>query len=150
FEGDPTNINQIPQPPGNTPATPATAAGTPQPRPSLPQFSSGSPQLSHVGGPPPQINPTPYGQQVMPVTYVGTPGAPVGSAPNMNAAMSAASGAMLGQQPGPPMSSVSGVIAQPTPYVSRSRIYAFVVDETGLPIQLGPRRVRKGDFRDAR
>ncbi|HVK82526.1 MAG TPA: protein kinase [Kofleriaceae bacterium] len=45
--------------------------------------------------------------------------------------------------PGPPMSQVSGVIAQPTPYVSRSRIYAFVVDETGMPIELGSGRFAK-------
>jgi serine/threonine protein kinase len=49
----------------------------------------------------------------------------------------------MGQMPGPPMSQVSGVIAQPTPYVSRSRIYAFVVDETGLPIELGSGRFAK-------
>src|SRR5450755_3020877 len=46
-------------------------------------------------------------------------------------------------QPGPPMAQVSGVIAQPTPYVSRSRIYAFVVDETGMPIELGSGRFAK-------
>jgi len=143
FEGDPTNINQIPQPPSGSAAPPpaAPAAGTPQPRQSLAstqQFGSGSPQLSHLNAP--QIQPQPYGQ-VNPVTYVGTPG--IGSAPNMNAAMSAASGSMLGQQPGPPINSVSGVIAQPTPYVSRSRIYAFVVDETGLPIELGSGRFAK-------
>ena len=45
--------------------------------------------------------------------------------------------------PGPPMTQVSGVIAQPTPYVSRSRIYAFVVDETGNPIELGSGRFAK-------
>ena len=45
--------------------------------------------------------------------------------------------------PGPPMQQVSGVIAQPTPYVSRSRIYAFVVDETGMPIELGSGRFAK-------
>src|SRR5688572_7615709 len=48
-----------------------------------------------------------------------------------------------GAMPGPPMSQVSGVIAQPTPYVSRSRIYAFVVDEMGLPIELGSGRFAK-------
>jgi len=45
--------------------------------------------------------------------------------------------------PGPPMTQVSGVIAQQTPYVSRSRIYAFVVDETGNPIELGSGRFAK-------
>ena len=43
-------------------------------------------------------------------------------------------------QAGNPIGQVSGVIAQPTPYVSRSRIYAFVVDETGNPIELGSGR----------
>jgi hypothetical protein len=33
-----------------------------------------------------------------------------------------------GMMPGPPMTQVSGMIAQPTPYVSRSRIFALVVD----------------------
>src|SRR6185295_11360828 len=49
-------------------------------------------------------------------------------------------GNMTAMQPGPPMTQVSGTIAQPTPYVSRSRIYAFVVDETGQPIELGSGR----------
>ncbi|HEY4244720.1 MAG TPA: protein kinase [Kofleriaceae bacterium] len=44
---------------------------------------------------------------------------------------------------GNPIGQVSGVIAQPTPYVSRSRIYAFVVDETGMPIELGSGRFAK-------
>ena len=44
---------------------------------------------------------------------------------------------------GPPMTQISGVIAQPTPYVSRSRVYAFVVDETGNPIELGSGRFAK-------
>ncbi len=33
--------------------------------------------------------------------------------------------------------------AAPTPYVSRSRVYAFVVDEAGLPIELGSGRFAK-------
>src|SRR5678809_1041811 len=41
------------------------------------------------------------------------------------------------------MSAVSGVIAQPTPYVSRSRVYAFVMDEHGQPIELGSGRFAK-------
>src|SRR6476469_4176008 len=41
------------------------------------------------------------------------------------------------------MAQVAGVIAQPTPYVSRSRIYAFVVDEIGNPIELGSGRFAK-------
>ena len=42
------------------------------------------------------------------------------------------------------MSQVSGVIAQPTPYVSRSRIYAFVVDETGHADRARLRPLREG------
>ncbi len=76
-------------------------------------FSQGSPQLSHMGQP---------SQQFAAHTQIGQ-------------------GMM--QQPGPPMTQISGVIAQPTPYVSRSRIYAFVVDETGLPIELGSGRFAK-------
>jgi hypothetical protein len=79
-------------------------------------FSQGSPQLSHMGQPPPNA----FNVQT---TLSGPPG--------------------MMQQPGPPMSQVSGVIAQPTPYVSRSRIYAFVVDETGMPIELGSGRFAK-------
>src|SRR5258706_15930828 len=45
--------------------------------------------------------------------------------------------------PGPPQQQTAGVISQPTPYVSRSRIYAFVVDETGNPIELGSGRFAK-------
>ncbi|CAN5897867.1 hypothetical protein BH11MYX2_BH11MYX2_06280 [soil metagenome] len=50
------------------------------------------------------------------------------------------------QMPGPPQPQVSGVIQQQgnlTPYVQRSRIYAFVVDENGNPIELGSGRFAK-------
>ena len=122
FEGDATNVNQIPQQQANPRAS---AQQIPQPQPSgmhpaphhtPPQnFAAGSPSLSHVGQPP---QPPMYGGHMSP--HSG-----------------------MGQMPGPPMSQVSGVIAQPTPYVSRSRIYAFVVDETGLPIELGSGRFAK-------
>ncbi|HTL37930.1 MAG TPA: protein kinase, partial [Kofleriaceae bacterium] len=82
-------------------------------------FSQGSPQLSHMGQPP----------NALPNSF------------NVQTTMSGPPGMM--QQPGPPMAQVSGVIAQPTPYVSRSRIYAFVVDETGMPIELGSGRFAK-------
>src|SRR5262249_38823146 len=52
-------------------------------------------------------------------------------------------GMAMNQMPGTPIAQVSGVIAQPTPYVARSRIYAFVVDETGMPIELGSGRFAK-------
>jgi serine/threonine protein kinase len=79
-----------------------------------PMFAQGSPHLSHMGGPPPMPS--------------------VIAQPTMTVGM---------QQPGPAMTAVSGVISQPTPYVSRSRIYAFVVDETGQPIELGSGRFAK-------
>jgi serine/threonine protein kinase len=78
-------------------------------------FSQGSPQLSHMGQPP-----------MMQHTQIGQ-----------------APGSISTMMPGPPMTQVSGTIAQPTPYVSRSRIYAFVVDETGQPIELGSGRFAK-------
>lgn len=81
-------------------------------------FAQGSPQLSHMGQPP---------QPLMQHTQIGhqTPAS------------------VSTMMPGPPMTQVSGTIAQPTPYVSRSRIYAFVVDETGQPIELGSGRFAK-------
>src|SRR5512139_949053 len=120
FEGDPTSINQmqnLQQQPQGTPRPMPSQSSQPQPMPPH-QYASGSPQLSHVGGPP---QPPLYGN---PTTqhYGTTPGM---------------------MQPGPPMTQVSGTIAQPTPYVSRSRIYAFVVDETGQPIELGSGRFAK-------
>src|SRR3984885_11300898 len=45
-------------------------------------------------------------------------------------------------QAGPTMTR-SGDVIQQTPFVSRSRIYAFVVDETGQPIELGSGRFAK-------
>src|SRR6478609_8398059 len=73
------------------------AAATPRAGGPTPQnFAQGSPQLSHMGQ-----QPTGFNVQVNPSL-------------------------MMQAQPGPPMAHVSGVIAQPTPYVSRSRIYAFV------------------------
>jgi len=158
YEVDPTSINQIPQPrdhaqgqgvppmvregppPHRHPPTgsPPPSRDTSQPilrppgglhpppgsQPMQNHFASPSPMLSHIGTPQ-----QPYGPP-NPLTGVG-PG-PL-SAGHSHMAM-----------PGPPMSQVSGVIApQPTPYVSRSRIYAFVVDENGLPIELGSGRFAK-------
>ncbi|MBS1119439.1 MAG: serine/threonine protein kinase, partial [Deltaproteobacteria bacterium] len=133
FEGDPTNINQIPQAPQGTPRSvglPMQPQPQPQPMPTqqmnvqLPQFGSASPQLTHLGTQPPA-----YGNAAMPFTNPGTmPGSVMTQLPH---------------QPSGPLSQVSGVIAQPTPYVSRSRIYAFVVDETGNPIELGSGRFAK-------
>ncbi|HEV7553869.1 MAG TPA: hypothetical protein VGO00_00355, partial [Kofleriaceae bacterium] len=72
FEGDPTNINQIPQPPSSG-AHPLPAAGQPaRPssgsippvHPSSPMFAAGSPHLSHVGMQP-QMTQVGYGVQPM-------------------------------------------------------------------------------------
>jgi serine/threonine protein kinase len=113
FEGDPTSINQMPR--ASQPSQPQQAQPQPQPQPSQQMYAVGSPQLSHMGG----------------MTNMGQP------------MMMPATTSMTAMQPGPPMSQVSGVISQPTPYVSRSRIYAFVVDETGMPIELGSGRFAK-------
>jgi len=116
FEGDPTSINQM-----QNIQQPAQGTPRPQAQPSSPppmqQFASGSPQLSHLGPPPQQLYGNPNAQH-----YGTTPGM---------------------TEFGPPMTQISGVIAQPTPYVSRSRVYAFVVDETGNPIELGSGRFAK-------
>jgi serine/threonine protein kinase len=140
---DPTSISQIPRDPSSLQPSsqgsaasmpPARASGALHPLPGAPpnQFASASPSLSHIGGGPVLYggNLGPHGPQ----TSAGqqTPGASQGS-----------QSSMMGGPPGPPMVQVSGVIAQATPYVSRSRIYAFVVDETGLPIELGSGRFAK-------
>ncbi|HEX4451239.1 MAG TPA: protein kinase, partial [Kofleriaceae bacterium] len=80
-------------------------------------FPQASPQVSHMGA-----LPVPNPMMMQMPTGIGTSSQP---------------------GPGPAMTQVSGVIAQPTPYVSRSRIYAFVVDETGMPIELGSGRFAK-------
>jgi serine/threonine protein kinase len=45
--------------------------------------------------------------------------------------------------PTPTSALISGGISQATPYVSRSRMYAFVLDEHGMPIDLGSGRFAK-------
>ncbi len=128
-----TSINQIPQSqvggqgaPPLPPPGPHAGLGMAPPQ----QFASPSPSLSHVGAMP----------QPPPPGFTGA----YGISGHTN----------IGQQdygyedpahytPGPPMNATSGVIAQPTPYVSRSRIYAFVVDENGNPIELGSGRFAK-------
>jgi serine/threonine protein kinase len=114
FEGDPTSINQMQSVQG----TPRPQNPSSQPPPMPQHYASGSPQLSHLGGPPPQQ------------MYGGQQQQHYGTTPGMT-------------EFGPPMTQISGVIAQPTPYVSRSRVYAFVVDETGNPIELGSGRFAK-------
>src|SRR5688500_13985057 len=93
----------------------------------IPQGPSGA--TPRAGGMTPPQN---FSQGSPPLSHMGQPFSvqTQTSPPNM-------------MQPGPPMTQVSGMIAQPTPYVSRSRIYAFVVDETGMPIELGSGRFAK-------
>ena len=118
FEADPTSISNIPQSPGGqlaqAPHRPSQQS-IPPPAQHTPQqmFAQGTPQLSHVG--------------ILPADHSVMYSATMAAQP----------------APGPAMSQVSGVIAGPTPYVSRSRIYAFVVDETGNPIELGSGRFAK-------
>ena len=123
FEGDATNVNQIPQ----APSRPSSQnMGGSQPPPMFPQ---GSPHLSHMGPPQqPMMHPPQGHTQMTGMTQMTGPGVHP---------------SVMTQMPGPPQAQVSGVIAQPTPYVSRSRIYAFVVDETGMPIELGSGRFAK-------
>jgi len=113
YEGDPTSINEVPQPP-QMPAPRNSVPALGQHQQAQPQmYPHGSPQLSHMGPP-----------QHAPQNQFTGPG---------NTHM----------QPGPPLAQASGTIANSTPYVSRSRIYAFVVDETGQPIELGSGRFAK-------
>jgi serine/threonine protein kinase len=145
FEGDPTGINELPQqhtahaapPPQRSsgmipPLQPPPQMQPPhqqqtqpppmQTQPPPMQFGAGSPALSHLGHPPPPM-PGQYGMHNTGSVMVQPPS---------------------NTQP-PPMTQMtqSGIISQPTPYVSRSRIYAFVVDETGQPIELGSGRFAK-------
>ena len=128
YEAEPTSLSQIPRD-ASQPVT--RPSGHLRPPPSVPgnHFAAPSPSLSHIGPPHPYAAPP---GPMAPVPGMGPTGhnaAPMPGMPGM---------------PGPPMSQVSGVIAQPpTPYVSRSRIYAFVVDENGLPIELGSGRFAK-------
>jgi serine/threonine protein kinase len=133
FEGDPTSINQMQHVQGNPQGTPPRPSASSNQPPMGQQYASGSPQLSHLG-PPQQMyggaNPQHYATN--PNINAGLPGP--GPVPGMNPGMT---------EFGPPMTQISGVIAQPTPYVSRSRVYAFVVDENGNPIELGSGRFAK-------
>ena len=137
FESDPTSINQqlaqqgLQQVPQGTPGPRAPQ----QQHPQHPQYASGSPTLSHLGAQQHHQQPHQpqqgFGNNIMPYTNPGSmPGSVMTPMPQH-------------EQPGNPSGQVSGMIAQPTPYVSRSRIYAFVVDETGLPIELGSGRFAK-------
>ncbi len=126
FEGDQTNVNQIPP----APAQPQ-AQGTPRPHPSQMHAQPPQPPQPPQFGAPPPLQHQPPPQQQNWIANTTNPG-PMMQPPSV-----------MQQMPGPPMSQVSGVIAQPTPYVARSRIYAFVVDETGQPIELGSGRFAK-------
>ncbi|HEY0189687.1 MAG TPA: protein kinase [Kofleriaceae bacterium] len=153
FEGDPTSINQqVPnnqRSPGGQHGQQQQQPPPQQQQPHNQQFASPSPSLSHIQQqPPPQQQ---YANHSSPSVPLPPPPPPQQMMQPQNPMSGMAGGhsgmgnlTMTGGLPGPPMSQVSGVIAQqPTPYVSRSRIYAFVVDETGLPIELGSGRFAK-------
>jgi serine/threonine protein kinase len=133
FEGESTNVNQIPQ--GGSPQPQPQAQGTPRPHPSQ-MHAQQPPQAPppQFGAPPPLIH-APHQTPPPPQGWIANSTNP--------GPMMQPPGSIMQQMPGPPMSQVSGVIAQPTPYVARSRIYAFVVDETGQPIELGSGRFAK-------
>ncbi|MCX5742253.1 MAG: protein kinase [Proteobacteria bacterium] len=135
FEGDATSISQVPQAPNaRAPQPPIVHAPQPMP-PLLPH------QQQHLQHPqhPQQYEQPPYDPNQMfaqPSPQLSHLGPPI---PPMNTFGVNPSSVMTPL----PQAQVSGVIAQPTPYVSRSRIYAFVVDETGQPIELGSGRFAK-------
>ena len=136
FEADPTSISQIPQAP-QQPMAPQQSMAPQQPMaPQLPHQAPPRPSQQQMQ-PPAPIQHTPpqmFAQPSPQLSHVGTPTDPNIYLGTMTSAQIA---------PGPPMSQVSGVIAAPTPFVTRSRIYAFVVDETGQPIELGSGRFAK-------
>src|SRR5262245_6455000 len=102
FEGDPTSISQGPP----QPQLPASRPSAPphQHHPQQPIFASGSPQLSHVN----------QGSQMTVTGYAVQPALAAQQQPQP----APLNPSMLTQQPGPPMTQISGVIAQPTPYVA--------------------------------
>jgi serine/threonine protein kinase len=146
FEGDPTSINQVPTPGTQVTARPMHPPPSAQPPPN--QFASASPSLSHIGPPVAQY----AASSGLGHAHTGhaTPSssppaqAPAQMPPMMQPTqMTPGMAGMTMTAPGSQIVQVSGVIAQPTPYVSRSRIYAFVVDETGMPIEIGSGRFAK-------
>jgi serine/threonine protein kinase len=78
--------------------------------------------------------------------------APIGLLSSLQIPQYAPPAAPIGPPPSPPSRThaptptsalISGGINQATPYVSRSRMYAFVLDEHGIPIDLGSGRFAK-------
>src|SRR5690242_3055149 len=111
--------------------------------PSKPPPSSGPPIGDDYGeefGDPTNINQMPLPQNAHRTPSTPPPGMFGQGSPQLShmggQGPGQSQGTMSGMHPmpGPPQAQVAGVISQPTPYVSRSRIYAFVVDETGTPI----------------
>src|SRR5262249_25421569 len=157
FEGDPTSINQIPQAQQAQQGRPSAPqiSGSQSPG----QFASASPSLSHISSPSGQqygTNPGLSGTAIPAQSHghqaahahaashghqshaghQSHPGHQAHGHPSHASNGGPQAPQMLPALAGQPLVQVSGVIAQPTPYVSRSRIYAFVVDETGSPIEL--------------
>src|SRR5262245_43538987 len=148
FEGDPTSINQVP-----TPGTQVVARPTMHPPPSAQppnQFATASPSLSHIGPPVAQYAASSglghaHANHAAPSNPPAPAPAPAQMPPMMQPTQMTPgmAGMTMTALPGQQVAQVSGVIAPPTPYVSRSRIYAFVVDENGMPIELGSGQVPK-------
>jgi serine/threonine protein kinase len=157
YEGDPTSINQVPR--DGAQAVPRPS-GTMHPPLGVPpsHFASASPSLSQLSGiqshyasapqhggatvaaPPALIHGMPGLPNAMPpAPSQAAPPMPQTIPPPIPQSMSPSIAPALSQA----MAPVSGGVVQSTPYVSRSRIYAFVVDETGLPIELGSGRFAK-------
>lgn len=121
-----------PNPPAATP--PAAGSGTPPPVPSArpPAVAAHS-------------HPAPSGPHVIPKSIPQHAPAPVIAQPPLS---SAPPGAMTGAPPGvsitSPMATTTGVsVMGRAMQVVRSRAYAFVLDENGLPIEIGSGRFAK-------
>src|SRR5262245_30696717 len=133
FEGDPTSINQVPTP-GPIVVRPANMH-PPHPPPSAQppanQFASASPSLSHVGPPVAQYAASSglghaHAGHAAPSNQPAPPAqAPAPMPPMMQPIQMifGMAGMTMTAMPGSQLAQVSGVIAPPTPYVSRSRLY---------------------------
>ena len=141
FEGDPTNISELanaapPQP------LPLTVAPIPPP------ITGPGPGYAPFGYPPPQDYrpPAPVPASIAPSPYQHTGATPPDTAPVRNSQRMMAPHAPQGHapQPSPPpsnsmpimepnpmglSSNIGPPVSGPTPYVNRTRVYAFVVDE---------------------
>ncbi len=166
FEGDPTSISDlantsalppapvmvVPIPPqitgvGTGPGHGHAPFGYPPPqdyRPPAPIPASITPSpYHHSGGTPPDSAPVRTSQRMIAPQNLTPPGmAPYGHASQPS---TAPGNSMSMMEPNPMgiISSIGPPVGGPTPYVNRTRVYAFVVDEAGNPIELGSGRFAK-------